>query len=102
MCEELDIFGWGALVYGDYWWSSLRWCILSFCPLACAFNNETRDGSTNSASTSAIHQCEQRCNDDFMSLKSVDVSSTFYTTIAERFILVLMKLKRKSSNDGKN
>jgi hypothetical protein len=38
-----------------------------------AFNNETRDGSTTSSPTTAIRQCEQRCNDDFMSLKPVDV-----------------------------
>jgi hypothetical protein len=47
------------------------------CLLACAFNNETRDGSTNSATTTAIRQCEQLCNDDYMSLKPVDVSGTF-------------------------
>jgi hypothetical protein len=63
----------------------MHWCMETIggrlfagtsCLLACAFNNETRDGSTNSATTTAIRQCEQRCNDDFMSLKSVDVSST--------------------------
>jgi hypothetical protein len=63
----------------------MHWCMETIggrvfagtsCLLACAFNNETRDGSTDSATTTAIRQCEQRCNDDFMSLKSVDVSST--------------------------
>jgi hypothetical protein len=67
----------------------MHWCMETIggrvfagtsCLLACAFNNETRDGSTDSATTSttAIRQCEQRCNDDFMSLKSVDVSSTLH------------------------
>jgi hypothetical protein len=47
------------------------------CLLACAFNNETRDRSTTSSTTTAIRQCEQRCNEDYMSLKPVDVSSIF-------------------------
>jgi hypothetical protein len=63
----------------------MHWCMETIggrlfagtsCLLACAFNNETGDGSTNSFTTTTIRQCEQRCNDDFMSLKSVDVSST--------------------------
>jgi hypothetical protein len=64
----------------------MHWCMETIgsrhfagpsCLLACAFNNETRDGSIkNSATTTAIRQCEQRCIDDFMILKSVDVSST--------------------------
>jgi hypothetical protein len=63
----------------------MHWCMETIggrvfagtsCLLACAFNKETRDGSTTSPPTTAIRQCEQRCNDDFMSLKSVDVSST--------------------------
>jgi hypothetical protein len=45
------------------------------CLLACAFNDEKRDGSTNTTSPTTIRQCEQRCNDDFMSLKPADVSS---------------------------
>jgi hypothetical protein len=62
----------------------MHWCMKTVggrffagtsCLLACAFNNETRDGSTNTTSTTTIRQCEQRCNDEFMSLKSVDVSS---------------------------
>jgi hypothetical protein len=62
----------------------MHWCLETIggrlfagtsCLLACAFNNETKDGSTNSATPTAIRQCEQRCNDAFMSLKSVDVSS---------------------------
>jgi hypothetical protein len=63
------------------------------CLLACAFNNETRDGSTNSETATDIRQCEQRCNDDFMSMKSVDVSSTY--------IKLLINLRLKSFNDGK-
>jgi hypothetical protein len=35
------------------------------CLLACVFNNKT----------TTIRQCEQRCNDNFMSLKSADVGS---------------------------
>jgi hypothetical protein len=65
----------------------MHWCVETIggrvfagtsCLLACAFNNKTRDGSTNYATTrtTAIRQCEQRCNDDFMSLKPVDVSNT--------------------------
>jgi hypothetical protein len=62
----------------------MHWCMETIggrvfagtsCLLACAFNNEMRDGSTIKASTTTIRRCEQRCNDDFMSLKSVDVSS---------------------------
>jgi hypothetical protein len=45
------------------------------CLLACAFNSEKGGGSTYTASTTTIRQCEQRCNNDFMSLKFVDVSS---------------------------
>jgi hypothetical protein len=61
----------------------MHWCMETIggrlfagtsCLLACAFNNKTRDGSTNSATTTTTRQCEQRCNDDFMSLKPVDLS----------------------------
>jgi hypothetical protein len=75
----------GNSITGD----GLHWCMETVggrffagtsCLLACAFNkNETRDESTSTTSTTtgttAIRQCEQRCNDDFMSLKPVDVSS---------------------------
>jgi hypothetical protein len=62
----------------------MHWCMETIggrvfagtsCLLACAFNNETRDDSTTSTTTTAIRQCEKRCNDDFMSLKTVYVSS---------------------------
>ena len=62
----------------------MHWCMETIggrlfagtsCLLACAFNDETRDRSTTSATTTTIRQCEQRCNDDFMSLKPVDISS---------------------------
>jgi hypothetical protein len=64
----------------------MHWCMETIggrvfaatsCLLACAFDTETRDGSTTSSHTTAIRQCEQQCNDDFMSSKSVDISCTF-------------------------
>jgi hypothetical protein len=59
----------------------MHWCMKTIggrffagasCLLACAYNDATVDGST----ATNIRDCERQCNDEFMSLESVHVSST--------------------------